>query len=234
MAAYDHDDTSLVEFQLGSKQLFLLFIGLLIICAIFFFIGLRVGEDTASNVDLTFGNESQQQPATNPGEGSVNTVQLDQETEKPVREQKTARLNLNQPEAEKAKTATANRNRAAQQNKPADKPAAQPERKTAAATPKPKEKEATIQKPVTSSAEAKTIIPAGWYVQVSAPRDQKRAQDVRKSLPTQYPNLIQKAVVKGSTYFRVRIGPFTNKAAADKARQSVLGKYKDAIVTKQN
>jgi cell division septation protein DedD len=44
---YELEDQSVVEFQLGNKQLLLLFVGLLVICAIFFFIGLRVGEDTA-------------------------------------------------------------------------------------------------------------------------------------------------------------------------------------------
>jgi cell division protein FtsN len=215
MAAFEHEDRSVVEFQLGNKQLFLLFMGLLVICAIFFFIGLRVGEDTAkSRVSLALNeNGGQEQSAT------------DQSTEKTldIRPAKRQQMLEKQSPANMSSSTSANRKRTEEPvaSKSTDKPA-----------DKPAEKK-TTETPVKQPASSKEVA-GGWYVQVMASPDLANAEKARKRLPNSMNTAIQQALVKGNVYYRVLIGPYGNKQKAEEIRQTVQSSYKNAFLQHVN
>lgn len=207
-ASYENEDRSVVEFQLGNKQLFLLFLGLLVICAIFFFIGLRVGEDTArSRVPFDLSDNTQSAEPANTAEGTQSAEQnLDIQP-------------AQQPPAAETRTATV-----PQESKP--------ERR---AEPTPAEKKPAAQSETERRTETKPAVqlPAGTgnlYVQVAAPTDVESAEKVRDRLATSFPVRIVKVTVKEKDYFRVLIGPYPNKAAAEEVRQTVLSSYKEAFI----
>jgi len=201
---FEVDEQSVVEFQLGNKQLLLLFVGLLVICAIFFFIGLRVGEDTARSksaqmiVDEPGGQEElaeNSSPAAKPKDAGAMRLQT----------------NVIRPTARKqeSKRVTA-------------KPVSGNEevRKTAASSPTAENPPATVK-------------PSGrFYLQVASPQDEAAAKRLRAQLAARYPTIIQPVVVNGRQHYRVRVGPFQSKAKALEFKNSLGPKYKDAIVAK--
>lgn len=204
---YEVEDQSVVEFQLGNKQLLLLFVGLLVICAIFFFIGLRVGEDTArSKSALVLGDEADQpaelaeSAARDAGALTLRTGSATTPTPKTQRRQKPQpqRTAAQEPRAASANTAAAGR--------PAQGNAGE---RTA------------------------TSIPArGYYLQVASPTDESSAHRLQATLASAHPTIVQPVVVKGRKHFRVRVGPFSTSAEALEFKRSLGDKHKDAIVAK--
>jgi DedD protein len=232
--SFDGEDKSVVEFQLGNKQLFFLFIGLLVIGAIIFFIGLRVGADSAkSKVALNLGAEEQQASA-NPGGEKLDEQELDvrpgikpsteKENKKKSADNKSVQLNMkdNNPEVVKAKDLpktekprnkkknTANSNKKTTTNqKSAD---------TAS-------KKAEAEKPKTSTAAS-----GKYYVQIAAPTNKARAQKMISKLPAGRNGEIMEKTVKGKVYYRVLVGPYKSKADAEAARQVLNKSYKGAYI----
>ena len=211
MTAFEQEDRSVVEFQLGNKQLFMLFVGLLVICAIFFFIGLRVGEDTARSrvpFDLAENNGGESISAANTIQPSGEQTPQSQPLTQPITREKVTEKPAQQPKRTE--------NSAAKKN--TDKPKAERrnERKKENDTPKRTE-------PVTTVA-------GGLYVQVAAQTSLEAAEKVRSRLPKTMNTIVEKAVVKGKDYFRVLIGPYSTKDKAEQARQVVLSSYKGAFI----
>lgn len=215
--AFENEDSSIVEFQLGNKQLFLLFLGLLVICAIFFFIGLRVGEDTAkAKVPVDIGGAGPADTAN----GTVTEQTLDlqplskqkQTTKEETRPVEQSAVQQQQPEVQNNKPVT--NNEARNSEKPITK-----EKAT---------ESSTEQKPT----ETKATSPAttGIFVQVLSSTDLNKAQRTKAAVGGNVATQIQNAIVKGKTYYRVLIGPFKTQDAASAYRQQILPKFKDAFL----
>lgn len=210
--SFDSEDRSVVEFQLGNKQLLLLFIGLLVICAIFFFIGLRVGEDTArggARILVSDAKPADELPETNLG-GSEEAVDVKPSTEgtgaadKAERDQRAKEKTGGDAQAEKS----------SQKGEVTEKPAE---------TKKP-------------GSEPQDNVAAGWYVQVLANRNQTKARELGDTLSKYFPALVEQAPVNGVIYHRVLVGPYPSKAEAEKAKGSLVSRfreYKDAYVRKR-
>lgn len=212
MTAFEQDDRSVVEFQLGNKQLFMLFVGLLVICAIFFFIGLRVGEDTARSrvpFDLAENNGGENISAANAMQPSGEQTPQNQPATQPMHREQKSEQPAQQPKRTEKKADTPKNNNT---EKPAERKREQP-----------KKTETKTTEPVTS-------IASGYYVQVAAQTSLKAAETVRARLPKSMSTIIEKAIVKGKDYFRVLIGPYTSKDKAEQARQVVLSSYKEAFI----
>ncbi len=197
---YETDDKSLVEFQLGNKQLFLLFVGLLVVCAIFFFIGLRVGEDTArSRAAIMIGDEAG--PAAGGRDDTEATAQLSEAENLALR-----------PETEPVRRNRRTETRSSEATR-------QPERQASTQAQGP----ATEQAAPSAAIAAQTASgpPPGWYVQVCSLTEETSAQRLRAQLAARLPAAIQPATVHGRSYFRVLVGPYTSRAAAEAAQGSV-------------
>jgi cell division septation protein DedD len=200
---FEVDDQSVVEFQLGNKQLLLLFVGLLVICAIFFFIGLRVGEDTARSKAALVVSD-------NPG-GSSQSAAV---SEKP--QQKNA-LTLDTSAASRSAAKSAESEKKLPESKLEKKPA-EVRSDTKAAT----------QQTATTSFE-----PSGeFYLQVASPTDESSANRLQKELAAKYPTIVQPVTIKGRQHFRVKIGPFPTSEKALEFKRSLEPRFKDAIVAK--
>lgn len=219
--AFENDQSSIVEFQLGNKQLFLLFLGLLVICAIFFFIGLRVGEDTAkAKIPVTIDGASQ---ANNTSDG-VN--------EQTLALQPLAQPNDNKVVEKPAETPVETKRRTAR-NRPEDSSASEskPAEKTKARQNNKQKEDAgntseTAQKPERGKSPAKT----GIFVQVLSSTDRNKAQQTKGKISKDVASQIQSAKINGKTYYRVLIGPFNSRDAAGDYRKKILPTFKDAFL----
>jgi cell division septation protein DedD len=76
----------------------------------------------------------------------------------------------------------------------------------------------------------KSSIPAGWYVQVAAPKNIGEANKLAATLKRNgFPVMIESAQVRGEDYYRVVVGPRTQRNSAEqllsqiKAKKSVPG-----------
>lgn len=223
--SYDNEDKSVVEFQLGNKQLIFLFIGLLVIGAIIFFIGLRVGADSAKGkVALNLGAEEQQQAEAAPDGNKLDEQVLDiRPAIKPSTEDnkadggdKSVQLNMKEKSRETV---------AAKDLPKTDKPAE---------TKKQDEKKAEVKKPVEEPvqkpAETKVAAAGIYYVQIAAPTNKARAEKMITKLPGGRKGEIQEKTVKGKIYYRVLVGPYKTKDDAEKARNDLSGSYKGAYI----
>lgn len=62
----------------------------------------------------------------------------------------------------------------------------------------------------------------GWYAQVAAPRKREDAEKIAKQLKgSKFQVIIENAQVRGQEYFRVLVGPETNRELADKSLDSL-------------
>ena len=76
----------------------------------------------------------------------------------------------------------------------------------------------TVRKP----AAARPVQAGGYTIQIASVKDPENAGKVRdRFLEKGYPAYCQKATVKGSTYHRIRIGPYPSREAAKKDYQSL-------------
>jgi cell division septation protein DedD len=202
---FEVEDQSVVEFQLGNKQLLLLFVGLLVICAIFFFIGLRVGEDTArSKAALVVSDDL----------GSAAGAQSTASGEQP---KQTNALALDASAASRSGATSAKPDRKLPESKPAEKPA----------------ELRSETKPASSQTAAASSQPSGeYYLQVASPTDESSARRLQKELSAIYPTILQPVTVKGRQHFRVKIGPFPTSEKAQEFKRSMEPRFKDAIVAK--
>ena len=224
-ATFETEDNSVVEFQLGNKQLFLLFVGLLVICAIFFFIGLKVGEDTArSKVPFELGENSAQQGAGADQGSSLSQQSLDI--------QPRSRPKAGEKQKSQLPTAKANRSKAEKNNR-ADRAgsgntktpnvkSSQPARKDVVSQP--------VNKPAEKKAAGTNSGTGNYYVQITAQTNRASAEKVRSRLPSTMKSMIEDVVVKGKHFYRVLIGPFATKDKAEESRQVVLSSYKEAFI----
>lgn len=206
---FEIDDRSVVEFQLGNKQLLLLFLGLLVVCAIFFFIGLRVGEDTARSKAAIVTSEGVEEQGGKEiqkvsNEKSRGTSALAVQTKPRAASSAPARSNVSTKDAAKKTTET---------------PAIKEVSKPAASTRKP------VVKETTASA-------SGYYVQVAAPTNESQAEKLANQLSAKYPALIQKATVNDRLHYRVRVGPFPSKEKAEEVKSSLLSSFPTAFLAK--
>ena len=206
---FDVEDQSVVEFQLGNKQLLLLFVGLLVICAIFFFIGLRVGEDTArSKAALLVGDEAGGQEVA------------EQTTVAAAKPADNGAIKLTTESASKpaAQPTTRNVNKNDTPSRRAEKPAV--EKKT----------ESTPPKEITAVASGNPT--PGFYLQIASPRDEAAAKRLQAALSAKHPTIIQPVTVNGRQHYRVRVGPFVTSDKALEFKRSLAPNYSDAIVAK--
>ena len=68
----------------------------------------------------------------------------------------------------------------------------------------------------------------GWAVQLGSFADQANAKKVEADLRgSGFPAFVERLRIDGKDSFRVRAGPFASKAAADKARGEIAGKFAD-------
>lgn len=206
---FEVDDRSVVEFQLGNKQLLLLFLGLIVICAIFFFIGLRVGEDTARGKAAIVlsddeGNEAADSAESEPNEqaAKVKAAAADEPVTRPAK----------QKEKEPPSSRSAKQNKS-EEPKQADKTAKE-----------------SSSPPVSGPARVVAAPPAGWYIQVASLTSESGAQNKAKTIPGGHSTLIQKTDAPGKLYYRVLIGPHTSKDNALKVKQTLGRNFSDAIL----
>ena len=230
-ATFETEDSSVVEFQLGNKQLFLLFVGLLVICAIFFFIGLKVGEDTAKSrvpISLTDNNAAGQ---TANDSAAKSNDQLTMNVQ-PLSSSKAgeAKKSVQKPNRN---VSSNNRKTGNVNSKPARKNNTAAKRKET--TPAKKESSRSTAKNTTAknTINSSGAISSGrYYVQVAAQRDINSARKIQGRLPASLQTTIEQISVKGTMYFRVLIGPYSEKAKAEGARQAVLSSFKEAFIKK--
>lgn len=205
---FEVEDQSVVEFQLGNKQLLLLFVGLLVICAIFFFIGLRVGEDTArSKAALLVGDEA----------GGQEVAEQTAAAAKPA-DNGAIKLTTEPATKPETKPTTRNASKSDNQSRRANKPAVE---KKSESTP-PKE----------STAVASGNPTPGFYLQVASPRDEAAAKRLQAALSAKHQTIIQPVMVNGRQHYRVRVGPFPTSDKALEFKRSLAPNYSDAIVAK--
>ena len=225
---FDGEDKSVVEFQLGNKQLFFLFIGLLVIGAIIFFIGLRVGADSAkSKVALNLGAEEQQANAASQGD-NLDEQELDvrpnikpsTEQKKGGEDNKSVQLNMKEKKAEMVNTKDLPKTeKPKSKKKKTDQPA------EAKKTESAKAKKTENSKPKTTT-KASGI----YYVQIAAPTNRARAHKMISKIPGGRNAEIMEKTVKGKVYYRVLVGPYKTKAEAEKARVVLNKDYKGAYI----
>jgi|GEM_PF-6706665 len=223
--SYGADNNSVVEFQLGNRQLLLLFVGLLVICAIFFFIGLRVGEDTArSHNAITIADDSGDeapQPSTEPPvqrSAAANRAGSQRENRstvvRPVQseQQPGQSATLTQPDQQEAA-------------------ARQPEQQSRDSAADAGDSEpATAQRDSSSAASGAPT--SGWCVQVLATPDANKARQLSERISSTYPSYVQQVTANGRLFNRVRVGPFTSRDMAQRALQRLRSEYKDAFIEK--
>lgn len=223
--SFDSEDKSIVEFQLGNKQLFFLFIGLLVIGAIIFFIGLRVGADSAKGkVALNLGAEDQQLAEAAPGQEKLDEQVLDvrpnikpsNEGNKAADSKKSVQLNMKKKSNEVVKAKDLPKTEKPKNNTKKNV-------KKSDEAKKPEAKKSTVKKS-TAKASGK------YFVQIAAPTNKARAQKMITKLPGGRAGEIQEKNVKGKVYYRVLVGPYINKAEAEKARKALAGTYKGAYI----
>jgi len=208
--AYETDESSIVEFQLGNKQLFLLFLGLLVICAIFFFIGLRVGEDTAQARIPVNLSDSSSAEATDSGQTLALQPLGTQQQQQPVKEQADAAGRTVEKPEERVQTNP--------EPKVTNNQASQPKTEQPSSKPEPRQ-----QKPA-------AVASTGIFVQLVATTDARQAQQILSSVTGPHATQIQKATVNGKVYNRVLVGPFKSKDEAGRYKESIKGKYKGAFI----
>jgi cell division protein FtsN len=209
-----------VEFQLGNKQLFLLFIGLLIICAIFFFIGLRVGEDTAKGkVSLSLAENMSGEAAVSnskeaAGEQSIN-IRPAASNNSPGRKNKAAtNKQLTGGDAGKSNSVVA------KIDKTTAKQTSQPT--------KPESKANTVAAKTELSGSG--VIGSKYYVQIAAQINATSAERVRSKVPKSLNTLVEKALVNNKYYYRVLVGPYDTKQMAQETRTALLSTFREAFV----
>lgn len=120
------------------------------------------------------------------------------------------------------------------------RPAAQPEpRPTAASTPPavaavpPKPAPAPTKPALASAPSAPTsAVQKGWAVQVGSFSSRATAERLAKELnaASQSSAFVMPVKSGGNTLYRVRIGPFASRAAADEGLRKIRGKYSNAAV----
>ncbi len=199
---FEVDDQSVVEFQLGNKQLLLLFVGLLVICAIFFFIGLRVGEDTARTKAALVIDENLGETGTGgePNPASETTRQAN------ALELKAKSTSKPQPKVTESKPARSE-----------SKPASQ------LATAK------AVSQPATTTAGGGYYLQVASPTDESSA---KKLQHELAGQYQNHQTIVQPVTVKGRQHFRVRIGPFSSSENAKAFKRSIAPRFKDAIVAK--
>lgn len=105
-----------------------------------------------------------------------------------------------------------------QEKTQADKPSAPVETKRARRKPAAEAAPKTARKPTA----ARPVQAGGYTIQIASVKDPENAGQVRdRFLEKGYPAYCQKATVKGSTYHRIRIGPYPSRQAAKKDYQSL-------------
>lgn len=211
MPNFEADDRSVVEFQLGNKQLILLFLGLLVICAIFFFIGLRVGEDTAKGKAAIVVNEEDGAAGDDAETDEAGTVD---------------------PAADPLRTASARKSNTS--NRRQNQPATNSSSSSRSANP-PKAKESavkteTLTKTAGNRAGFVSSPPEGWYVQVVAVTKKSAAAKQEKLIQTNLPTAIHEVTVNGQQYYRVLVGPFNSKEKAERNKKSLSKAFKNPIL----
>ncbi len=201
---FEVDDQSVVEFQLGNKQLLLLFVGLLVICAIFFFIGLRVGEDTARTKAALVIDENLGETGTG---GEPNPAS---ETPRQANALELKAKSTSKPESKVTKPKPA---------RSESKPARQPATETAKA----------VSQPTTTTAGGGYYLQVASPTDESSA---KKLQQELAGKYNDHQTIVQPVTVKGRQHFRVRIGPFSSSENALAFKRSIAPRFKDAIVAK--
>jgi cell division septation protein DedD len=89
-----------------------------------------------------------------------------------------------------------------------------------AATPSPKQSSSTPQNE--GDIRTSSTPPRGWFAQVVAPKTASDAAGVAKKLRAAgFPVFIEKTEIKGELYYRVLVGPETNRELADRLADQV-------------
>jgi len=201
---FEVDDQSVVEFQLGNKQLLLLFVGLLVICAIFFFIGLRVGEDTARSKAALVIDENLGETGAGGERITASETPAKQANALELKAKSTSRSELKVTESRPTRT----------ESQPIQKPA---------------ETGKTASQPATTSATGGYYLQVASPTDESSA---KKLQQELAGKYKNHQTILQPVTVKGRQHFRVRIGPFPSSENALAFKQSLQPRFKDAIVAK--
>ena len=76
--------------------------------------------------------------------------------------------------------------------------------------------------PLAQSNFVRSVIPKGWYAQISAPRKLSDANPLANKLKNSgFSVMIEKAVVRGNEYFRILVGPEENKTLANRMLEQI-------------
>lgn len=213
------------ELQVATHQLVVVFLGLIGLCVFVFLLGISMGSKRTALAAKA--GEKADRIETPAGSGRTGTEgqALD-----------AAGIRLAEPVAAKTK--------------PADKPPAQPETKpTAPAAAKPSDKPADkpavkpavkpVEKPAVKAPadkpEAKVkpaAAAAGWYVQVAASDKKPDAETLAEKLEKDgYPVLVMDPLARDKkSVYRVRVGPYENKALAEEAKAKLAAAAKKKTV----
>lgn len=122
---------------------------------------------------------------------------------------------------------------------PAPEPESQAEPEPTPETSAPEPSAPETPQPTASNAEPenasappveRSATPSGWVVQVASFSEEANALALARELNDNYPAFYTEAVVDGNTYYRVRIGPFDDEAAADDAAGKLRGQGRNTLV----
>lgn len=118
-----------------------------------------------------------------------------------------------------------------EQQLPSPEPQPEPEPPAPEPEPQPSAPAASPESGEPAAAPVKrATVAAGWVVQVASFSDESNALTLARELNDNYSAFYTEAVVDGSNYYRVRIGPFDDEAAADAAAQALRDQGRNPLV----
>ncbi|MCX6560328.1 MAG: SPOR domain-containing protein [Candidatus Aminicenantes bacterium] len=202
------------ELQFATHQLVGVFLGLIALCAFVFLLGISMGSKKTSLAAKA--GEKTAKPAIPAG-----TIQseLDAHARSAGPEAKPGAIvpKADPPAVKSGAAAPASGPGEKPAVKPSDKPADKPENKP---LDKPAAKTTAPSAEVKKPAQAPAVTAGVWYVQVAAVDERAAAESVARKLEKDgFPTLVLDPLARDKrTVYRVRVGPYENKAEADKAR----------------
>ncbi|MDD8025073.1 MAG: SPOR domain-containing protein [Acidobacteriota bacterium] len=191
------------ELQFATHQLVAVFLGLLALCAFVFLLGISMGSKKTTLAAKAGAKALKIETPAGPSPADIdsrNRAGAAEITPGPIEPK---------PVAAAAKTESA---------KPAGKPAAEPGNKASIRPETKPDIKAPAVKPEAKKPSAATT--PGWYIQVAAGDTKPDAETlVRKLEKDGYPAFVMDPLPRDKkALYRVRVGPYENKAEAEKAK----------------
>ena len=201
----------------------LIFGGIVVLCSIFFVLGMLVGRNQGQQMaEMAFAEKNKNKPAAVAGADDLKLNYYDETTEaqpvlklQPPPEPPTAEPGVSAAPAASGSSSTARVTTLSEKTPAADKPS------TTKATAKP-----TV---------AKTSVPANKdrYLQILATKNQKQAKsELKKVQSKSFKALIMEVTLKNERWYRVMVGPY-KESEVSLAQSDLKAKgYKDVILQK--